>query len=229
MLRDRLNQCRLDLQQIKIQTAEGEALTNIAKSNNQLFKICDEYIFPMLDLALLACSLTESGYGFDGETYRSVLSISKDVKGEVDLSRGLRGYTLKTNANQQHNSLFAKWADIVKKNTADLSANLSILQQFWGRGTQKASQAAIVLQFIKKFQENPLDTSVRGSYFAIIESGEKLLGEMDFDPDVKEFLEKVVVTKTATFADLTPKIIEWIKKEDFAGKITLAIRNVSDW
>ena len=86
-----------------------------------------------------------------------------------------------------------------------------------------------MLQFIKKFQENPLDTSVRGSYFAIIESGEKLLGEMDFDPDVKEFLEKVVVTKTATFADLTPKIIEWIKKEDFAGKITLAIRNVSDW
>ena len=76
MLRDRLNQCRLDLQQIKIQTAEGEALTNIPKSNNQLFKICDEYIFPMLDLALLACSLTESGYGFDGETYRSVLSIS---------------------------------------------------------------------------------------------------------------------------------------------------------
>lgn len=228
MLKDRLNKCRLDLQHIKNQTAEGEALTILARSNNQLFKICDDCIFPMLDLAQLANSLHKLGYGFDGETYQSVLKISKEAKGEVDLSRGLKGYSLKSNASAQRDFLFAKWAEIVKKNTAELSANLSILQQFWGRGTEKANDAGRVLSCIRRFQENPLDESVRNSYFSVIHSGEELLGEMSFDPDVKEFLEKVVVTKTATFADLTPKIIEWIKKEDFAGKITLAIRNVAD-
>ena len=229
MLKERLNSCRLDLQQIRSQTAEGEAHTTIAKNNNMLFKVCDDYVFPMLDLAMLAATMNERGYGFDKDVYLSVLAISKEVKAEVDASRGLKGYTLKAKATTLHTTLISEWSEIVRKNTTDLFANLSILQQFWGKGTEKGRQAGIVLQYINKVQENPLDQGINNSYFAIVESGEQLLGEMDFDPDVKAFLEKVVVTKTATFADLTPKIIDWINKEDFAGKITLAIRNVSDW
>ena len=54
---------------------------------------------------------------------------------------------------------------------------------------------------------------------------EKLLKEMHFDDDIKEFLKKVT-SRTATIADLTPQILDWIRFEDISYKIALTIKGL---
>ena len=48
---------------------------------------------------------------------------------------------------------------------------------------------------------------------------------MRFDDDIKIFLQKVSL-RTATLADLTPQILEWINEENIADKISLSIKGV---
>ena len=59
----------------------------------------------------------------------------------------------------------------------------------------------------------------------IKQQANELLEEMRFDDDIKSFLQKVAL-RTATLADLTPQILEWINSESIADKIGLSIKGV---
>ena len=45
---------------------------------------------------------------------------------------------------------------------------------------------------------------------------------MNFDNEIENFLR--IVSLKAAMADITPKVTEWIEKEDFKGIIGLSIR-----
>ena len=62
-------------------------------------------------------------------------------------------------------------------------------------------------------------------YHNIKQQANELLEEMRFDDDIKSFLQKVAL-RTATLADLTPQILEWINSESIADKIGLSIKGV---
>ena len=77
-----------------------------------------------------------------------------------------------------------------------------------------------------KCEKWPLTQESIDSYFDAKTIAEKLLKEMKFDEEIKDFLIKVR-NKTATLSDLSESIMQWIKNENISDKVTLGIRNVN--
>lgn len=71
----------------------------------------------------------------------------------------------------------------------------------------------------------PLTQEKINEYENAKKSTENIISEIRFDKEIKEFLIKVR-DKKATFADISPSILEWIKSENISEKITLNIKNV---
>lgn len=78
---------------------------------------------------------------------------------------------------------------------------------------------------IKKCEKWPLTEDTVSGYLNAKQQANELLEEMRFDDDIKSFLQKVAL-RTATLADLTPQILEWINSESIADKIGLSIKGV---
>lgn len=78
---------------------------------------------------------------------------------------------------------------------------------------------------IKKCEKWPLTSDSVNSYLNAKQQANELLKEMHFDDDIKLFLQKVTL-RSATLADLTPQILEWVNTENIADKISLSIKGV---
>ena len=62
------------------------------------------------------------------------------------------------------------------------------------------------------------------SYDVARQKADMLLEEMKFDNEIMNFLIKVR-DKRATLTDITPSILEWIRAENIADKVSLSIKN----
>ena len=76
---------------------------------------------------------------------------------------------------------------------------------------------------LKKCDEWPLTYETVDSYKNAQKQAVNLLKEIKFDDEIKDFLVKVN-ERRATLNDITPSVMEWIKSENIANKISLIIR-----
>lgn len=114
-----------------------------------------------------------------------------------------------------------EWAEYYKSTHHELLSGLNIM-------IPVHSNPMIVrncVANIKKCEKWPLTTDVVSSYLNAKEQARELLKEMRFDDNIKVFLQKVSL-RTATLADLTPQIFEWINSECIADKIALSIKGI---
>lgn len=78
---------------------------------------------------------------------------------------------------------------------------------------------------IKKCEKWPLNQESIKCNITAKQQADELLKEMHFDDDIKVFLQKVTL-RTATLADITPQILEWIHLEKIDDKFSLLIKGV---
>ena len=61
------------------------------------------------------------------------------------------------------------------------------------------------------------------NYFKACHQADEYRQSMNFDDEIETFLRKVS-NRMATLDDITPKVMEWIEKEEFKTKIGLSIK-----
>lgn len=76
---------------------------------------------------------------------------------------------------------------------------------------------------IKKCEKWPLTLDSVSSCLNAKKMANELIEGMSLDDDIKLFLQKVS-SRTATLADITPQIMEWINSENISDKIALSIK-----
>lgn len=78
----------------------------------------------------------------------------------------------------------------------------------------------VIYLSLKKCEKWPLDKESARGFQAKEKEADHLLNSMEFDADIREFLEKVS-RKSATVDDMTLEVYQWLVKEKVAGKLGL--------
>ena len=81
-------------------------------------------------------------------------------------------------------------------------------------------QIPLLINSLKKCEKWPLDKDSVSIFQAKEKEANDLLKNMEFDVEIRNFLEKVS-SKSATINDMTQEVYQWLIKEKIAGKIRL--------
>ena len=115
--------------------------------------------------------------------------------------------------------IMIEWETFFKKDHHELLSGLSII-------IPVHSNPMIVkncVANIKKCEKWPLTLDSVSSCLNAKKMANELIEGMRLDDDIKLFLQKVS-SRTATLADITPQIMEWINSENISDKIALSIK-----
>ena len=118
------------------------------------------------------------------------------------------------------NSIAKEWETFYRTNNSDLINGLNIIVLV--HPTPNVVRSCITA--FNKCEKWPLTLESIDSYKEARQIAGVLLKEMRFDDEIRDFLTKVR-DKKATLTDITPSILEWIKTENIADKVSLSIRN----
>ena len=81
-------------------------------------------------------------------------------------------------------------------------------------------QIPLLINSLKKCEKWPLDKDSVSIFQAKEKEANDLLKNMEFDAEIRNFLEKVS-SKSANINDMTQEVYQWLIKEKIAGKIRL--------
>lgn len=117
-------------------------------------------------------------------------------------------------------SISKEWETFYKANISELINNLNIIVLVHPEPNVVRSCIAA----INKCEKWPLTQECINSYDVARQKADMLLEEMKFDNEIMNFLIKVR-DKRAPLTDITPSILEWIRAENIADKVSLSIKN----
>ncbi len=220
MLKDELEKCTEDLRMVQTKLGIKNDNDAQAKVNNTFFDACSKYLFPLLDLLLLSRSIEETEYRLEQDLSNEIIKLAADFKEIFDAKKVSKALSLSRRAETWLDRAKAEWKNKVASINKDLLTELEILKRFYGL-SEKSRDINAVINCISGFENVP-PTVKTDQYLNMISKGHEWLQEQHFNEDVRQFLEKIV-NGTATLADLTDGILEWIKEVDFEDKISLSI------
>ena len=137
-----------------------------------------------------------------------------------DKAKAVNPNAFKKKAELFIDAITQEWAAFYKSNNIELISGLNIIVLV--HPTPNIVRNCIMT--LNKCEKWPLTQDIIDAYKDAIQNANKLLKEMMFDDEIKDFLIKVR-DKRATLADLTPSILEWINSKDISDKVCLSIKN----
>lgn len=141
-------------------------------------------------------------------------------KATFDNSKAVNPAPFSKKAESFIDSIAKEWETFYKAQNSELINGLNII-------VLVHPSPAVVRSCITSFnkcEKWPLTQESIDSYMDARQKADDLLKEMRFDDEIKDFLIKVR-DKRATLTDITPSILEWIRSENIADKVSLSIRN----
>jgi hypothetical protein len=191
---------------------------NVAKRNSSFFDSLDK-ITPTVQSYILA----KKNFGFNATETLSlklhdIMNYSNDT---FSNSKAVNPDPFRKKCDSFISEITTEWLTFFKTEHHELLSELNIM-------IPVHSNPMIVkncVASIRKCEKWPLTLDAVNSYLNAKQQARELLKEMRFDDDIKNFLQKVTL-RTATIADLTPQILEWINEENIADKISLSIKGV---
>ncbi|WP_019680699.1 hypothetical protein [Ruminococcus flavefaciens] len=191
---------------------------NVAKRNSSFFDSLEK-----LTPTIQSYILSKKNFDFDVSDSLSIkihdlMNYSKET---FHNSKAVNPDSFRKKCDSFIVEITTEWLEYYKKAHHELLSGLNIM-------IPVHSNPMIVrncVANIKKCEKWPLTVDAVNSYLNAKQQANELLMEMHFDDDIKLFLQKVTL-RTATLADLTPQILEWINTENIADKISLSIKGV---
>lgn len=191
---------------------------NVAKRNSSFFDSLEK-MTPTVQSYILA----KKNFGFNpNETLslklHDIMNYSNDT---FSNSKAVNPDSFRKKCDSFISEITIEWSTFFKTENHELLSGLNIM-------IPVHSNPMIVrncVANIRKCEKWPLTADAVSSYINAKQQASELLKEMRFDDDIKIFLQKVTL-RTATLADLTPQILEWINEENIADKISLSIKGV---
>lgn len=155
------------------------------------------------------------------DTLKLMRSAMESAKTIFDKQLVTRPDAFKKDSDSIAAKLSSEWEQYIKERNAPILDSLNILRQV----AESSKQMAIrnLQSEIKKCETWPINSDLLENYYEACEKADEYRQSMSFDDEIEDFLRKVS-SKNATLADITPKVMEWIEKEKFKGKIGLSIK-----
>ncbi len=191
---------------------------NVAKRNSSFFDSLEK-MTPTVQSYILA----KKNFGFNpNETLslklHDIMNYSNDT---FSNSKAVNPDSFRKKCDSFISEIATEWSAFFKTEHHELLSGLNIMIPVHSNPMLVRNCVAN----IRKCEKWPLTADAVSSYINAKQQASELLKEMRFDDDIKIFLQKVSL-RTATLADLTPQILEWINEENIADKISLSIKGV---
>ncbi len=217
MLQQKIIRCNSLIEEVQANKERKEGNDNAAKRNNRFFDAFNNFLIPILSSIKVIKSLPE--FSFSGE-------LNANLKRYIEVTQAALTTKVIVNPEGYHTALSKLysefkncWETITKTYNESLLSEIAILRLVKS-DTLEISQ---ITRCINNIQNWPVKDDAVTLYKAARDKGEELLSEMKFDEEIKEFLQKVK-DKQASLLDLSDKILNWIKSEQFEYKFLLTVR-----
>ena len=128
--------------------------------------------------------------------------------------------TFQKNVDKVTKDIEQEWNIFFSTQNRQLIADFKIYGILMGNNI-KVRQIMYFFDKCSKFQK--INAEGIANYFSAVKEAEAILKKMSFDEDIINFIQ-MANQGTALFSHLTPKIIEWIRKEDMAERIKISIQ-----
>jgi len=128
--------------------------------------------------------------------------------------------TFQKNVDKVTKDIEQEWNIFFSTQNRQLIADFKIYGILMGNNI-KVRQIMYWFDKCSRFQE--INDEGIANYFSAVKEAEAILKKMSFDEDIINFIQ-MANQGTALFSHLTPKIIEWIRKEDMAERIKISIQ-----
>lgn len=192
---------------------------NTAKRNNIFFDSLAK-LTPSVTSFILAKK--NFGFSLQSNTAAGLHDLMNYAKTTFTNEKAVNPVPFKQKVDAFVEAIAKEWEIFYKANNSELINGLNIIVLV--HPTPIIVRSCITA--FNKCEKWPLTQESIDSYFDAKTIAEKLLKEMKFDEEIKDFLIKVR-NKTATLSDLSESIMQWIKNENISDKVTLGIRNVN--
>ena len=191
---------------------------NLARINSSFFDSLDRLTPTIQSYILAKKNFNFVITDFSNSKMRELISYSKET---FNNSKAVKPDAFRKKVDSFIEEISLEWVTYFKNDNHELLSGLNIMVP--------VHSTPIVIKncinTLRKCEKWPLNQEMINDYLLEKQKAEKLLKEMHFDDDIKEFLKKVT-SRTATIADLTPQILDWIRFEDISYKIALTIKGL---
>ena len=191
---------------------------NAAKRNSIFFDS-----FAKLTPYIKSYILAKKNFGFtlQSNTAAVLQELMSYAKTAFDNAKAVNPSSFKQKSDDFVNMMSKEWEIFYETNHRELINGLNIIVLVHSMPTVVKNCITV----FHKCEKLPLSQESIDSYKETRQKADDLMREMKFDDEIRDFLIKVR-EKQATLTDITPSIMEWIRSENIADKVSLSIRNV---
>lgn len=191
---------------------------NVAKKNTAFFES-----FNTLTPFVISYILARKNFGFTlpSSTYADLQDLMNYSKNAFDNAKAEKPASFSKKAEAFADSIVKEWETFYRSSNCEMINGLNIIVLV--HPTPSVVKSCI--SAFNKCEKLPLTQENIDSYHEAKQKADELLKEMKFDDEIRDFLIKVR-DKKATLTDITPSIMEWIRSENIADKVSLSIRNI---
>lgn len=189
---------------------------NVARRNTAFF-----YSLEKLSPIVLSYTVARNYFNFklSNESNLKLKGLMEYSKESFENGKAVNPDAFRKNVDAFIDDITVEWNDFYKARIDNLINDLNIMKPFY------PLPAVITgcVQSLKKCEKFPLSKENAQAHIDAEKKSKELLEQVHFDDTIKAFLKKIS-QRMATLNDITPEIMEWIKTENIADKITLGIK-----
>lgn len=218
MLVNKISSVRNDMDVVDTLRHSETEKSNIVKKNNTFFS---SYALLKESVQSYIMISERTDFKVKDDTLKLIRNTMDNAKGIFDSQMVSRHDAFKKDSESIISKLTSEWEQYIKERNTPVLDSLNILKQV----AEPSKQIAIrnLQSDIKKCETWPVNADLLDNYFKACHQADEYRQSMNFDDEIETFLRKVS-NRMATLDDITPKVMEWIEKEEFKTKIGLSIK-----
>lgn len=215
MLSDKIYDCIKLIDEVQTSKDQNDNNKKVSQKNNIFFDAYKIYFRPLMSSYNAVKQLKE--FKFSSKLIKQLSDIIETTKKILEEKYIVNPSVYKSSLYYLNNEFAVEWKNILEVYDAELVGGLAILKPL-----QTSKEITQILYALNSFRYWPVEKSMVQLYKLAREKGDNLLLVMQFDAEIRSFLQRVSERK-ATLSDLTEKVIAWIKNEHLEDKFGISV------
>lgn len=218
MLQEKLNKCRLLIEEVSRNKQINQDNQNTARKNNTFFDAYTKLFVPSVKSYIVAMRFGQ--VDFSESTIKEIKYCIEFAKNTFENQVVVNPSKFNAQVKKLNEKLAAEWYKKTREMLADVTDNLGVLKLV----CNNKAEIQNILNCMNKFSNWPVSEDTLNNYKKARKRADEILDTMQFDEEIENFLKKVK-DKQASLLDLTDSIIEWIRREGLSKNIMLSIKS----
>lgn len=215
MLSDKIYSCIKLIDDVQTSKDQNDNNKKISEKNNVFFDAYNKFFRPLMLSYNVVKSLHE--FKFSSRLIERLSQVIINTRKILEEKYVVNPSHYKATLYELNNDFIAEWKNMVANHDEELVSELNILKPL-----KSSKEITPILSALNSFKAWPVDQAIVQRYKEERAMGESILLEMQFDAEIKAFLQKVSIRK-ATLSDLSEKVITWIRTEHLEDKFGISV------